>query len=85
MVKTLASASLGGPNPPPPKEELEENMNVEELVKELVTEYDLTYRCGVNLEGTINNLLHFGLTIEQARNVLTDVLDNFEFLDVMED
>ena len=54
-------------------------MTAEELAKELTAEYDLTYRCGVNLEGTINNMLHYGLTIEQAEDVLRDVLDNLEF------
>jgi hypothetical protein len=50
-------------------------MSAEELAAELAVMYGLTYRASVNLEGTINNMLSYGLTIEQCDDVISDILD----------
>ena len=40
--------------------------------------YSLTYRCMVNLEGTINNMLQDGLSDSQVINFLDDIYSNLE-------
>jgi hypothetical protein len=50
----------------------------EALAQELRAKYELTYRCSVNLEGTINNMLFYGMKIDQVKDVLEDLYDNFE-------
>ena len=51
------------------------------LAKELRLKYKLTYACSVSLEGTINNMtLHYGMSEEPIRDILTDLLDNLDFV-----
>lgn len=42
--------------------------------------FGLTYSCQVNLEGTINNMLQEGLTMEKIDEILSDVLENVDFV-----
>lgn len=56
-------------------------MNAESLAYNLRLEYGLTYRCSVNLEGTINNLLQKGLSLQEVEDVVRDILDNIEWSD----
>jgi hypothetical protein len=57
-------------------------MTVEQLCHDkLLIDYHLTYRCACNLEGTINNLLHYGLTLEQSEDIVRDILDNYEWVE----
>lgn len=53
-------------------------MTAQDLSQKLQAEYQLTYRCTVNLEGTINTLLYHKLTIEEVESVIRDILDNYE-------
>lgn len=48
--------------------------------KSLAIEYRLTYPAQVNLEGTINNMLQYGLSEDAVKDVLLDLLDNLDFL-----
>ena len=52
----------------------------EQLSLKLVNYYKLTYRCQVNLEGTINNMLLDGISIEKIKYYLEDIFDNVEFI-----
>lgn len=47
-----------------------------EIVSRLSEEYPITYRCGVNLMGTINNMLQDGVSPERAEGYLEDILEN---------
>ena len=55
------------------------NLEAEALAQKYRTDYDLTYRCSVCLEGTINNILLYGLSYIQIKNILEDILDSIEF------
>lgn len=52
--------------------------------KGLALEYGLSYRAQVNLEGTINTMVCYGLSDEQIMDVLVDIYDNTEFVEVVE-
>lgn len=52
----------------------------ENLAQEFRLQYNLTYRCSINLEGTINNLLLYKLNIEQITDILTDIFNCIEFV-----
>lgn len=54
------------------------SIDAEKLAWELAEKYRLTYRTQVNLEGTINGMLESKLTIDQAHEFITDILDNLE-------
>lgn len=51
------------------------------LSQKLKNDYGLTYRCAANIEGTINNLLYYGLGIDQAEDAIRDILDHIETTD----
>ena len=50
----------------------------EDLAFEMARRYGLAWRTQVNLEATINNMQHFGLTLANTKDVITDILDNLE-------
>ena len=54
---------------------------VENLTHRLGLEYGLTYRCAVNLEGTIDNMMYYGMKLDQAEYLIRDILDNIEYID----
>jgi hypothetical protein len=60
-------------------------MTIEELLDKLQDKYDLTYRCKVNLEGTTNNMLYYGLTLEQCEDIIMDIYDNEEVCGVCDE
>lgn len=53
-------------------------MEAEALAQAFQHEYSLTYKCTVNLEGTINTMLSYGLDLEKIREIIEDIYDNFE-------
>lgn len=55
------------------------------LAQELRHKYGLTYGCSVNLEGTINNMIHYGMGEEPIKDILTDLLDNVDFVETQDD
>ena len=51
----------------------------EKLSEKFARDYDLTYLCMINLEGTISNMLQDGIPLDKIEYYLVDVLDNIEF------
>jgi hypothetical protein len=49
------------------------------LSSSFANDYNLTYRCQINLEGTINNMLFYGLSQQTIEDILRDIYDNLEF------
>ena len=49
------------------------------FAQELRGKHELTYGCSVNLEGTINNMLDYGMNDKAIRDVLEDIYDNLQF------
>lgn len=50
----------------------------EALAQAFKEKYNLTYRCSVNLEATINNMFHAGLTTENIVDIIEDIYDHYE-------
>lgn len=53
--------------------------DAEKLILKLERKYWLTYSCVINLEGTINNMLQDGISIEKIEYYLDDILENIDF------
>jgi len=58
-----------------------------ELSQKLADEYGLTRRCSINIEGAINNILiaSQNCSIDHVEDILSDVIENVEFLEDMEE
>jgi hypothetical protein len=56
-------------------------ITAERLACEVGDKYNLTYRCKVNLEGTINNMFHFGLDVLQIVDIIDDIYSHIEFVE----
>lgn len=55
-------------------------MTASELAIQLYLDYNTTYGCRVNLEGTIQNMLLDGIPINKIEEYLTDIFDNLGFM-----
>lgn len=53
-------------------------LTVAEVAQKFQKQYGLTYRCTVNLEGTIFNMLHAGISMVKIEDFIADLYDNFE-------
>ena len=51
-----------------------------EMAQRLQETLALTYRCEVNLEGTINKMLELGLSESDTESILEDVIENVEWV-----
>lgn len=53
----------------------------EKLAKDIKNKYNLSHKCSVNLEDTINNMIDYGLSIKKIEGILLDIFENIEFLE----
>jgi hypothetical protein len=53
------------------------------LARKIARKYDLSYRSQVNIEASINGMLHFGMLYEDVRTILWDIFDNLAFVNTV--
>jgi hypothetical protein len=51
-----------------------------DLARKIKVDYDLSYRSQVNIEASINSMLHFGMGFDDVKTIITDIFENLAFV-----
>lgn len=52
------------------------------LAAKIAYQHDLAYRTRVNLEATLNTMLHYGLSKKKAKDLIEDLFENIYFVNM---
>lgn len=51
-----------------------------DLALKITRDYDLSYRSQVNIEASINGMLHFGMPYGDVKTIIMDIFENLAFV-----